>query len=170
MELPCSLHLICGDLCEIFARSNLRQMIHVLFSRRQMCAALLSYRTKLAERLWHCRLYCSLDVQSWQVRNLNVKSTEPYILSPGATFASRLLRVLPCDHSLRVVHLKKTLLRLWCVKSKAKELTLPKPKLNIGRGAPIANRQMELPSSLYLILWRSLRDLSARSFCEMFAT
>ena len=54
---------------------------------------------------------------------------------------------------------KNTLLRLWCVKSKAKELTRPKPKFKIGHGAPIANRKMELPCSLYLILWRSLRDL-----------
>ena len=61
----------------------------------------------------------------------------------------------------RVVQFQKkgSLLRLWCVKSKAKQLTRPKPKLKIGRGAPIANRKMELPCSLYLILWRSLRDL-----------
>ena len=81
--------------------------------------------------------------------------------------------------SSRSVPKKGSLLRLWCVKSKAKQLTRPKPKLKIGRGAPIANRKMELPCSLYLslILWRSLQDLReifARSlrgnFCEAAAS
>ena len=61
--------------------------------------------------------------------------------------------------SSRSVLKKHTLLSLWYVKSKAIELTQPKPKIEVGRGAPIANRKMELPCSLYLILWRSLRDL-----------